>query len=189
LALGHRSRIQQIAPSASGAIIYEAVQGEGSISARLFLDWWLSEDVFINLKNFMEAEFGHRAQLLERSGAQSCRYRIRKIDFDDEQSHSKASISPRSPRGAKSEGREWNALSEIFAKIEGGKASLHVAEYSVGQTTLEQIFNQFASQQDNPEVAMALSAEGSSFPSALPPHYYDRNITSPLVSIDQSSNL
>ncbi len=32
------------------------------------------------------------------------------------------------------------------------RQSLCVQDYSVGQTTLEQIFNQFAASQDNPEV-------------------------------------
>ena len=51
-----------------------------------------------------------------------------------------------------------NALSDIFAKFEANKEQLHILEYSVGQTTLEQIFNQFASQQDNPEVQAASAA-------------------------------
>lgn len=51
-----------------------------------------------------------------------------------------------------------SALSDIFSKFEASKAALGVQEYSVGQTTLEQIFNQFASQQDNPEVQAASAA-------------------------------
>ena len=54
-----------------------------------------------------------------------------------------------------------SALSDIFAKFEAHKAALRILEYSVGQTTLEQIFNQFASQQENPEVQAANEASAS----------------------------
>jgi hypothetical protein len=158
LALGNLNRINDIAPFASGSMIYETVQGEGSVSARLFLEWWLSEDNFINLKTFLEKEFTGRAQLLERSGSHSCRYRIRKIDHLDEVpslgGSMKSNKSNNSSSSSSALPASSNALSEIFAKIEAKKTVLNVQEYSVGQTTLEQIFNQFASQQDNPEVAM-----------------------------------
>lgn len=43
-------------------------------------------------------------------------------------------------------------LGDVFGELEDTKASLAVKEYAVGQTTLEQIFNQFAGGQANPEV-------------------------------------
>ncbi|RLN48411.1 hypothetical protein BBJ29_009845 [Phytophthora kernoviae] len=39
-------------------------------------------------------------------------------------------------------------LSKMFALIEDVKTKIHIREYSVSQTTLEQIFNSFASQQE-----------------------------------------
>ena len=39
-------------------------------------------------------------------------------------------------------------IADLFEKMEGIKASLKVQEYSIAQTSLEQIFNQFASQQE-----------------------------------------
>ncbi|KAG3059526.1 hypothetical protein PC116_g20447, partial [Phytophthora cactorum] len=39
-------------------------------------------------------------------------------------------------------------LSKMFALVEDVKAKMHIREYSVSQTTLEQIFNSFASQQE-----------------------------------------
>ncbi|RLN94812.1 hypothetical protein BBJ28_00020797, partial [Nothophytophthora sp. Chile5] len=39
-------------------------------------------------------------------------------------------------------------LSKMFALVEGVKDKMHIREYSVSQTTLEQIFNSFASQQE-----------------------------------------
>ena len=43
-------------------------------------------------------------------------------------------------------------LASIFRHFEDAKLRLNIEDYSVGQTTLEQIFNQFAASQDNPEV-------------------------------------
>lgn len=42
-------------------------------------------------------------------------------------------------------------LGELFGQLEDSKAKLSLKQYSVGQTTLEQIFNQFAGTQNNPE--------------------------------------
>jgi hypothetical protein len=36
----------------------------------------------------------------------------------------------------------------MFGLIEGSKTQLHIQEYSIAQTSLEQIFNQFAAQQE-----------------------------------------
>ena len=44
-------------------------------------------------------------------------------------------------------------LALMFDSIEQRKTELGISEYSVGQTTLEQIFNKFASSQLNPENA------------------------------------
>ncbi|KAG2834888.1 hypothetical protein PC112_g5896 [Phytophthora cactorum] len=39
----------------------------------------------------------------------------------------------------------------MFELVEDVKAKVHIHEYSVSQTTLEQIFNSFASQQEEEE--------------------------------------
>ena len=36
----------------------------------------------------------------------------------------------------------------MFAAVEAKKTELRIQEYSIAQTSLEQIFNQFAAQQD-----------------------------------------
>ena len=68
--------------------------------------------------------------LLERPSQYSFRYRIR--------------------RETENSNRPLH-LSKIFSLFEENKEDLYITEYSVGQTTLEQIFNQFAGTQDNPE--------------------------------------
>jgi ABC-type multidrug transport system ATPase subunit len=71
-----------------------------------------------------------RVTLLERNTARSFRYRIHLTD-----THYRTD----SPLETST---QISALSTIFARMEENKAALKVAEYSVGQTTLEQIFNQ-----------------------------------------------
>jgi hypothetical protein len=66
-----------------------------------------------------------RADLQERSSSNSFRYRVRKS----------ANLT----------------LGDVFGSFEQASGGLKIREYSVGQTTLEQIFNQFASTQLNPE--------------------------------------
>ncbi|OWZ10265.1 ABCA1 lipid exporter, partial [Phytophthora megakarya] len=45
-------------------------------------------------------------------------------------------------------------LSKMFALVEDVKTKMHIREYSVSQTTLEQIFNSFASQQEEEKGAV-----------------------------------
>lgn len=139
---GNSSRLAEITPAGSGALVDNAILAEGSVTARLFLGWWIAEDDFERLRQFMMIEFGaNRVQLLERSSSQSCRYRIGKPEDPD--------------RALADSDCLVNPLAEIFAKIEARKESLRVQEYSVAQTTLEQIFNQFAGNSENPEVELS----------------------------------
>lgn len=63
---------------------------------------------------------------------------------------------------ASSEGSSTLALSHVFALVEQVKDTMHIREYSVSQTTLEQIFNSFASQQaEEKGVARGMMAQAS----------------------------
>lgn len=132
--LGSAERIKEINQKGSGSIIQEIIVAEGYVSLPVFLDWWISETVAIQLHVYMNKEFHNRAKLLERSTAHNFRYRI--LNEEDADSE-----------------KIQGALSLVFSKFEADKEQLRVSEYSVGQTTLEQIFNQFAAQQDNPELS------------------------------------
>jgi hypothetical protein len=182
IALENTKRINEIAPFASGSSLYDSLQSEGFFNVRLFLDWWLSEDNFSRLNSFMEEEFPGRSELLEKQGSHSFRYRIRRsvvdvlltgsptdpsgsgkgvnntINNNRSNENLRNASSPMIPLGRRSLLRQSknysNPLIEIFEKLEIKKRSLNVQEYSVGQTTLEQIFNHFASKQDNPEIAV-----------------------------------
>lgn len=101
-----------------------------SMSAQQFAEYWLLEDRFDSLTAFLQSEFGPRAVLIERSSSQACRYRIVRSKAGEVQK---------------------NDLADVFAKFEQHKEQLGIHEYSVGQTTLEQIFNQFAAKQHSEE--------------------------------------
>ena len=184
--LGRAGRAVQIAPFQSGAQLYETFLTEpDGIPLRMFLEWWLVEDAAEQLQVFMRGEFGARAQLLERSTAQNFRYRVHLAEAEisaestthtagEELQQTTNSISTDSAsegqvqqHSTTSSSNMQNALSDIFAKFETHKEALNILEYSVGQTTLEQIFNQFASQQDNPEVQAATAAAASAAASAV----------------------
>ena len=87
--------------------------------------WWATEKIAARLDNALIDAFSGGCTLLERPSAMSFRYRVAGSGV---------------------------ALGTTFRTLEAMKADGLVAEYSVGQPTLEQIFNQFASSQDNPEV-------------------------------------
>mmetsp|Transcript_62430 Transcript_62430/g.122842 ORF Transcript_62430/g.122842 Transcript_62430/m.122842 type:complete len:2323 (-) Transcript_62430:80-7048(-) len=185
--LGRAGRAVQIAPFQSGAQLYETFLTEpDGIPLRMFLEWWLVEDAAEQLQVFMRGEFGTRAQLLERSTAQNFRYRVHLAEAEisaestthtagEELQQTTNSISTDSAsegqvqqHSTTSSSNMQNALSDIFAKFETHKEALNILEYSVGQTTLEQIFNQFASQQDNPEVQAATAAAAASAAASIP---------------------
>ena len=104
------------------------------ISLALFATWWISEDISDLLCSFLRANFSAEVKLLERSAANRFKFNLPKLAAPE-----KANAS--SPLGS------------IFKQLEENKASLLIEEYSVGQITLEQIFNHFASSQENPEVS------------------------------------
>jgi hypothetical protein len=113
---------------------------DDTILCRSLLDWILNEKVAKNIESFMKelclgnlnttrSSVEPNYQLLERSSAQNFKYRIKVIN----------NLS----------------LANIFRRFEIEKTRLQIQDYSIGQTTLEQIFNHFAASQENPEVAQA----------------------------------
>lgn len=159
-ALSNPQREATIAPFAAGALLDEILQADGAVTVRAFLEWWVAEDRAEGLAAFMELEFASRAALLERSTSQNFRYRVRLGEeaVTAASSEGQVATSASSQSLDRASEQTHSALSEVFAKFESAKGRLGVQEYSVGQTTLEQIFNQFAAQQDNPEVAAILAA-------------------------------
>lgn len=123
-ALMEPNRIKLITPNGEGGTIYDMKHTDGDVILHTFLEWWIAQDDAIRLESFMTKYFPGAA-LLERSTAHSFRYRIPTKEM---------------------------SLANVFRQFEESKSYLNIEDYSVGQTTLEQIFNQFAASQDNPEM-------------------------------------
>ena len=73
----------------------------------------------------------------------------------------------------KEDGVSRRSLSSLFGLIEGNKEELGIREYSISQTSLEQIFNQFAAQQEEETGAAAgiVGTGRSAAPAAQPSTY------------------
>ncbi|RHY24471.1 hypothetical protein DYB25_005263, partial [Aphanomyces astaci] len=118
---------------ATGYVLAESLGRNDYVRVRDFCAWWLSEDRFEAMAAYLGQSFGEpNVLLLERQNDLS-RFKL---------------------VGAK----HSLALSNVFSLIESTKTDLHVKEYTVSQTTLEQIFNNFASQQTQ-EMGVARGVE------------------------------
>ena len=107
-----------------------------------FLAWFLFEQNFERLCNFLMQSFGSFV-LRER---QNHKVRVEITSYINQV----AAVGPngalvQTPFGPNEVPVPRN-LSAIFGIIEKSKAAIGIQEYSVSQTTLEQIFNQFAAQ-------------------------------------------
>ncbi|ETW03049.1 hypothetical protein H310_05479 [Aphanomyces invadans] len=121
--LGKPHRAEQIhMDHATGYVLAESLARNDSIRVHDFCAWWLSEDRFDAMAAYLGQSFGEpNVLLLERQNDVS-RFKL---------------------VGAK----HSLALSNVFSLIERAKRDLNIKEYTVSQTTLEQIFNNFAAQQ------------------------------------------
>jgi ATP-binding cassette, subfamily A (ABC1), member 3 len=133
-ALMEPDRVKLIVPDGEGGSLYDMKHADGFINLHTFLEWWIAQDDAVRLEGFMAKHFPGTI-LLERSTAHSFRFRIPTKEM---------------------------SLANIFRHFEEAKGRLNIEDYSVGQTTLEQIFNQFAASQDNPEVGGSLPKKQSS---------------------------
>ncbi|TMW59991.1 hypothetical protein Poli38472_000033 [Pythium oligandrum] len=116
----------------TGFLVASALRRDGYVLAGSFASWWLTEVRFAGVERFLSSNFA-RVELLERQN-ESCRFKLHDVAIGDRVALSRLS------------------LGHVFGLLESSKASLAIREYSVSQTTLEQIFNTFASQQhaENP---------------------------------------
>ncbi|KAL3659650.1 hypothetical protein V7S43_015325 [Phytophthora oleae] len=104
----------------TGYSLAAAIERDGFVRAEAFCCWCMEETRFDALNDYLQRSFGlDRVAVLERQSEFS-RF---KVSGDVK-------------------------LSKMFALVEGVKTKMFIREYSVSQTTLEQIFNAFASQQD-----------------------------------------
>ena len=92
----------------------------GSIPARQLASWWILEDCYDHICQFLENTFGDF------------------IVHERQNNRLRVEISSVVDHGVN------RKLSVLFGAIENNKHTLKIQEYSIAQTSLEQIFNQFA---------------------------------------------
>ncbi|TMW59990.1 hypothetical protein Poli38472_000032 [Pythium oligandrum] len=110
----------------TGFLMASALRRDGYVLAGSFASWWLTEVRFAGVERSLSSNFA-RVELLERQN-ESCRFKLHDVAIGDRVALSRLS------------------LGHVFGLLESSKASLAIREYSVSQTTLEQIFNIFVSQ-------------------------------------------
>ncbi|KAG6587048.1 ATP-binding Cassette (ABC) Superfamily [Phytophthora cinnamomi] len=123
-ALGDASWADKIVMShATGYALAAALERDGTMRLGMLCAWWAAEERFLALDAFLRESFAVDAntgvKLLERQN-DMCRYKL----------------TGQVPR-----------LASVFRCVEGSKQQVGIREYAVSQTTLEQIFNNFAGQQ------------------------------------------
>eukprot|EP00357_Protocruzia_adherens_P001746 CAMPEP_0114999170 /NCGR_PEP_ID=MMETSP0216-20121206/15983_1 /TAXON_ID=223996 /ORGANISM="Protocruzia adherens, Strain Boccale" /LENGTH=552 /DNA_ID=CAMNT_0002363987 /DNA_START=182 /DNA_END=1840 /DNA_ORIENTATION=- len=107
--------VGEITADGVGQVIYEEIRTHGAISSDIFIEWWFVETRGINLFTFLSENF-EKFDLYEHFQT-FFKFRI----FDD-------SLS----------------VGSIFNLFEDNKQKLFISEYSLSQTTLEQIFHGLA---------------------------------------------
>jgi ATP-binding cassette subfamily A (ABC1) protein 3 len=113
----------------SGAYIFSCFSLTGMVKLSHLASWVELECYFDKLIGFLKVSFPDY-QLRERQGAKVC------IDVPFATS-----------------GGTKRRLADMFGTVEGSKDSISVREYSVSQTSLEQIFNRFAQCEDDASTA------------------------------------
>ena len=141
----------------------------------LLCGWWLAEAAVARVDAALQAAFPAGCALLERPSAASLRYRVlpgggatagsgagdlgqvfRVMEGLKQKQHGQEREQVRELAAANQSSDGLDAARSLLpgggGDEEPGAAEGLVSEYSVGQTTLEQIFNHFASSQENPEM-------------------------------------
>jgi len=127
--LGIPSRWEQVSlTDPTGWVIASALEKTGEIATERFLGWWVSETLHDALETYILSNFPGSLCLEKR--AINCKWRISESD---------------------------KSLAQVFEIFESNKVELSIAEYSVCQTTLEQIFVRFASREDTARVGGILN--------------------------------
>jgi ABC-type multidrug transport system ATPase subunit len=198
--LGDPTRARMLHPNGTGWALAAVLTRESAVDARQFAEWWASESLGAELNAFILRVFPG-STLSERHG-EFFSYRIEITNVDhavlnavlagassstsvvatgDLLGLGGASSSPSSPAPPVGGQHSPIRLSALFSVFEAAKTKLSISEYSLSQTSLEQIFNSMASQQEEeagplrgvagnnssnsssskPNVAAASAAEGA----------------------------
>jgi ATP-binding cassette, subfamily A (ABC1), member 3 len=116
--------IERLSHTSTGADLVNAYTGTGSVSLKHFASWFILEGYFDSIHEFLTATF------------------TTFIVHERQPTKLRIEVSADLPSGGKRQ------LSGMFSAIEANKTQLHIKGYSMAQTSLEQIFNFFAQQQE-----------------------------------------
>ena len=124
----------RIDPSCTCAELHQALSATGFVGIKHLASWWILEEAFDSICNFLVVSFGGFV-LRER---QASKIRVEVSAFYVVVTNEKEELQRR------------RSLASMFGQIELYKKtnSNSIQDYSISQTSLEQIFNQFASQQE-----------------------------------------
>jgi len=122
--IGKEQWIERLSHEGSGSEIHSDMEAQGYVLGKLLASWMILEEAYDGLSQFLTANFP--GYIMRERQTSRIRLEIPSITQTGEQLR----------------------LSVIFGKLESNKGLLRLQDYSVGQTSLEQIFNQFASQQE-----------------------------------------
>lgn len=121
-----------------GHVVHSAFERSGRVSAKVFAEWWLLEDVALGLANFLNENFPGN-EVVERHD-RTLRFRL----------------------------PPTSSLADVFRSLEHSRENLCLAEYGISQTSLEQIFNDFAARQK--EETGPVRGLGAANTGSAPPH-------------------
>ena len=122
---------ESIADHDSGAHLFEELKENKKVEVKSLAEWVLIEKIGGDIFNWLTKEFVD-IRLIEHYG---CYYKFKlekKLDF---------------------------SIGYLFGKIEDVKERLKINEYSLSQTTLEQIFNMFATENDGTQSKKRMSGQ------------------------------
>jgi hypothetical protein len=123
----------------SGADLVASFETAKTVSLKHLASWMILEQSVDNIMIFLTQQYGERNSpngfyIRERQPAK-LRIEVSSVTIDNQR----------------------RKLSTMFGAIESNKESLRIQEYSISQTSLEQIFNSFAAQQEE-ETGVAMTS-------------------------------
>ena len=120
--------VERVCRDGNGSDLFASLEGTSAVGIKLLANFSIFETAFDALTAFLVKNFGT--------------FSIKERQTNKVRLTLPSTLADGSKR----------ALSSLFGMLEASKAELSMQEYSISQTSLEQIFNEFASQQDEEKV-------------------------------------
>ena len=130
--LGKAFWVDRINVDGTGSDLHSTLASQRFVGIKHVAQWVLLEVIYDKVSLFLASTFGAYVQR------------------ERQPSKLRVEITARMPDGTP------RALSKTFGALEANKESLQIQEYSIAQTSLEQIFNGFAAQQEEEAAPSAL---------------------------------